>query len=241
MHTKNSFLTLTYSPENMPKDGSLNVKHWQLFAKRLRKKIGPFRYFHCGEYGEENGRPHYHACVFGVDFSGDRRIHQIKNENKLYKSKLLEDTWALGFCTIGELTYESAAYVARYIMKKISPGHDDNSKEKYREAYERTDKNGNKYMLTPEYVTMSRNKGIGTTWFQKYKTDIYPEDEVIIAGRRFRPPRFYDDKLEEQELKNIKTKRQIAVRKKGKDLTPERLLVREKVHEQKNKRLERLL
>jgi hypothetical protein len=69
LHEKNCFITLTYSPENLPKDGSLDVSHFQKFMKRFRKRFGPgIRFFHCGEYGESLSRPHYHACIFGFDF-----------------------------------------------------------------------------------------------------------------------------------------------------------------------------
>jgi hypothetical protein len=50
LHIFNSFITLTYDPDHLPKDGSLNVVHFQKFMKRLRKKISPLkiRFFHCG-------------------------------------------------------------------------------------------------------------------------------------------------------------------------------------------------
>jgi len=225
LHDRNSFLTLTYNEAHLPKDGSLNIRHWQLFAKRLRQRIGPFRFFHCGEYGEKNHRPHYHACIFGVDFRADQQAFKKQKSSTLYTSKLLEDVWGKGFCTIGEVTFESAAYVARYLLKKITG---DNAAEHYQ---------GRK----PEYITMSRNPGIGSDWFKKYRDDVYPSDEIIYKGRRFRPPRYYDAKLTEEEQKFIKGKRQQQIKKRGKDLTPERLIVREKVLTAKTKQLDRLI
>lgn len=223
MHEKNSFVTLTYSPKHLPKDGGLHVRHWQLFAKRLRKKVGSFRYFHCGEYGSENQRPHYHALIFGLDFSGDRSFHTERAGNRLYKSKLLEDTWGRGFCSVGDLTYESAAYVARYCLKKIT-GPEATA------AYERVDPDtGECFQVKPEYVSMSLKPGIGSKWFDKFKSDVYPADEVVIEGRRFRPPRFYDDKLPEKELEVYQAQRMSRVGKRLDDLTPDRLEVREGV------------
>ena len=108
LHPRNSFITLTYSPEHVPWDGSLDVRHWQLFAKRLRKELGPFRFLHCGEYGS-GFRPHYHACVFGLDFAGDRRMYKRDGKSELFVSPQLESIWGKGFCTVGHLTYESAA------------------------------------------------------------------------------------------------------------------------------------
>lgn len=36
MHDRNCFITLTYDPKNEPKDGSLSLRHWQLFMKFIR-------------------------------------------------------------------------------------------------------------------------------------------------------------------------------------------------------------
>jgi len=227
MHDKNSFVTLTYSPEHLPSDGGLHIEHWQKFAKRLRKKIGSFRYFHCGEYGAENLRPHYHACLFGVDFSGDRSFHTERLGNRLYKSALLADTWGMGFCSVGDLTFQSAAYVARYILKKVT-GPESAS------YYERIDPDtGEVFQVKPEYVSMSRRPGLGSSWFERYRSDVYPSDEVVLEGRRFRPPRFYDDKLSKDELAFFQARRQQAVGKRLGDLSYDRLEVREKLLERK--------
>ena len=211
-HNENCFVTLTYSPQKLPADGSLRVEDFQKFCKRLRKRVGKFRFFHCGEYGEENLRPHYHALLFGVDFSFDRCILK-SGKYKLYTSPTLDSAWKLGFATIGDCTYESAAYVSRYVIKKVT-GKD--AEKHY---------NGRK----PEYITMSRRPGIGSTWFDKFSGDVYPSDEVVIKGRKFRPPRFYDEKLDDQVKGVLKAKRQKAVVRFAKDLEYERLRVREKV------------
>ena len=121
MHPENSFVTLTYDAENVPMDGSLNKQHFQKFMKRLRKHFSDkkIRYFHCGEYGEKLERPHYHACLFGIDFD-DRVEHGAINSVVHYKSDTLEQLWGKGFCTVGELNYQTAAYTARYILKKMT-------------------------------------------------------------------------------------------------------------------------
>lgn len=233
MHDANSFVTLTYSPQELPADGSLVVKHWQDFAKRLRKRVGSFRFFHCGEYGEDNFRPHYHACMFGVDFASDRVLLRENRGHRLYTSSVLAETWGKGFCTIGDLTYESAAYVARYIMKKATG---DLASKRYGRV---DDVTGEYWEVRPEYVTMSRRPGIGSTWFDSFMGDVYPEDEVVHNGRRFRPPRFYDSKLDDDVLQGLKDKRLKAAAKSAKELTPERLRVREKVAEARLSRLVR--
>lgn len=119
MWPQNSFITLTYRPEDLPQGGSLNVEHYQLFMKKLRaRNTGhKIRFFHCGEYGEKLSRPHYHAILFNYDFP-DKKVFSEKNGNTIYTSELLEDIWGKGFCTIGDVTFQSAAYVARYVMKK---------------------------------------------------------------------------------------------------------------------------
>ncbi len=224
MHKQNCFITLTYNDENVPKDGSLCLADWQKFAKRLRREAGPFRFFHCGEYGADNLRPHYHACIFGLDFIADRGLWKDDGKFPLFRSPLLDKTWGLGFATVGALSFKSAAYVARYVMKKAS-GNDEVSR------------NG----LRPEYVTMSRRPGIGSAWFKQFKSDVYPSDECVVEGKRYRPPRFYDSLLGAEELDVYKVKRRRAVVNRSKDLSPERLVVREKCLEARMKIFERNL
>lgn len=224
---KNSFVTLTYNGENLPKDGGLNVKHWQDFAKRVRKRFGPFRFFHCGEYGERNFRPHYHACFFGLDFSEDRVLFSRSGANSLYVSVELNGLWKKGYCVIGDLSIESAGYVAKYCMKKVTGF---NASFFYSTFDPGT---GEVLILRPPYATMSRRPGIGSEWFEKFKGDVYPLDECVYKGRKFRPPRFYDKKLSEEEIEVYKSKRRARVARRKEELTEERLCVREKVADAK--------
>ncbi len=230
MHKSNSFITLTYRDENLPKDSSLCLADWQKFAKRLRHKAGPFRFFHCGEYGEVNLRPHFHACVFGLDFIADRGLWKDDGKHPLFRSPLLDETWGLGFATVGAMSFSSAAYVARYVMKKAPV---DAAK------YLRTPKGAAPYFVKPEYVTMSRNPGIGSKWFEKFKSDVYPSDEVVFEGRKYRPPRFYDSLLPDAELDVYKANRRGAMVNRGKDLSPDRLRSREKHLDARLKLLDR--
>lgn len=206
MHDRNCFVTLTYSDEHLPADRSVDVREWQLFAKKLRKKVGKFRYFHCGEYGDVGLRPHYHALIFGVDFHFDRQ----PIGKGLFASPLLEETWGKGFAPIGEVTMRSAAYVARYCIKKQVRDSD---------RYDRIDpETGETWKVKPEYVTMSRggskkgSGGIGSSWFEKFKDDVYPHDNVVIGGQFYRPPRFYDERLPESELDQVKRSRSEFIR-----------------------------
>lgn len=181
--TKGCFITLTYNDQELPHDGNLDVTHWQNFAKKLRRDVGRFRFLHCGEYGGRTGRPHYHACLFGIDFVEDRTVWRDDGDHTIYRSRTLEDTWGRGFCTIGPLNYQTARYTAGYVVKKLRANH--------REHFDVTAK--------PEYVTMSRRPGLGRTWFERYWRDVYPKDEVTLGGKTFKPPRFYDQLLRESQ------------------------------------------
>jgi hypothetical protein len=128
----------------------------------------------------------------------------------LYRSDLLEELWPYGYSSIGEVTWQTAAYCARYSIKKVGGSQKDAN-------YRRTDrKTGETYLLETEYVTMSRRPGIGNDWFLRYPGDIYPKDCVHICGRVFKTPRYYDTLYDIQnptEFKKIKRKRLTAARK----------------------------
>ena len=228
----NCFLTLTYNDDNLPQDMSLNPKHMTDFWKRLRKKYGSgIRYYYCGEYGERTGRPHYHACVFNHHFP-DQTLWKMSRENSLYRSESLEELWPYGFSSIGEVTMQSAAYVARYIMKKRTGEHAE-------DWYRFVDSDGVVHNRHPEFVRMSRRPGIGSDWIRKYSGDVYSGDFVVIEGRKFRPPRFYDDQLEEEEKQKLKRKRKKDAERHADNNTPERRRVREELHIRRAERLMR--
>lgn len=243
LHDENCFITLTYDPQHLPADHSLNKSHFQKFMKRLRKHFTgtPIRFYHCGEYGEKNNRPHYHACIFGMDFPDKVFKETTKEGNKLYMSPLLTKLWGKGDIkqqTVGELNFQTAAYTARYIMKKING---DKAEEHYRYTDETT---GEQHQIIPEYTTMSRRPGIASNWYKKYKTDVYPSDEVIIKGIPMQPPTYYDNLLEKEEPhlhEIIKHERLLNAKKYTKDNTPERLHVKHKVKQAQANLLNRTL
>lgn len=117
MHDDACFITLTYDDDNLPFGETLVLSDWQKFMKRLVKKNGPIRFYHCGEYGDDTNRPHYHAILFGYR-PDDPELFSTSGETKLYASPSLRNTWGMGHCTFGDATFETAAYVARYITKK---------------------------------------------------------------------------------------------------------------------------
>nr|UXQ87924.1 MAG: replication initiation protein [Microvirus sp.] len=187
MHPENCFLTLTYSPQYLPLDQSIDIQETQKFLKRLRKKTGTIRFFACGEYGDQLGRPHYHLIIFGYDFP-DKIFYKSVNDNRLYTSALLTKIWGKGFCTIGDVTFESAAYVARYCTKKITGLK---ALSHYKKLID-----GVYYTVRPEFGHQSLKPGLGTSWLKKYYRDVYPSDEIVIRGSVMQPPRYYDQLME---------------------------------------------
>jgi hypothetical protein len=235
LHEENEFITLTYNDEHLPKNHSLNKKHFQDFMKRLRKAAPgtTIRFYHAGEYGTKFQRPHYHACLFGIRFL-DRKYWKTKNGYRYYISEALDQIWGKGHCTLGEVTFESAAYVARYITKKITGDKAD-------DHYEYLNTNtGELTPILPEYTTMSRRPGIAKGWFEKYKTDVYDFDYVIANGIKLKPPKYYDSIFETsypEQYENIRKNRVKNAKKYASNNTVERLKVREEIQQLKHKRL----
>lgn len=227
MHDSNLFVTMTYDQDNCPTDFSLVPDHPTRFWKRLRRWHEPntLRYYMCGEYGDNFERPHYHACIFGVDLP-DKEIWTRERDNLLWHSPTLDKIWSHGRCLIGELTFESAAYVARYVTKKITGAQ---AAEHYTREHPIT---GAIHELHPEYARMSRRPGIGANWLQTYYNDVYPYDEVIVRGHPTKPPRYYDRTLELEDpglYQAIKLQRELAASTRSADQTPARLAQRETV------------
>ena len=224
LHCENAFITLTYDDDHLPADKSLVPRHLQLFMKRLRKALNkPIRFFACGEYGDLNQRPHYHAIIFGHSFP-DKEVMlcnpefgQSLSSPLLWRSSILSTAWSLGFSIVGECTFDSAAYVARYCLKKITgPAA---------EAHY----NGR----VPEFVRMSNRPGIAADWYAKYGTDVYPADKCFARGVPCKPPRYFDKLFELQDpeaFAKLKAIRQaLAVLKPVAENSPDRLDVREEL------------
>lgn len=235
MHDASCFITLTYNDEHLPTNKSLDQEDVTLFLKRLRKYLDTdygkkVRYFYCGEYGSQLGRPHYHLCLFGFDFSKTRKFYKwTPSGDALYIDSELEKIWGKGFCPIGSLTFDSAAYTARYILKKLNG---DIADEHYQ---------GRK----PEFICMSRMPGIGADWLKKYSSDVYSKDYIHLRnGIKARPPKYFDrlfaqmhepDQISDDVVEpDDEYKRFLALKKKRKEYaendlenTPERLAQRE--------------
>lgn len=202
-HQDNWFLTLTFNDSHLPADLSLRSWHLQDFWKRVRNKLDleasffdgvlsevpTIKYYAAGEYGSENFRPHYHAIVFGLPLKslGDMTYHASSNGFTLYRSSWLERLWPWGFSTVSEMSFETAAYVARYCTKKVFPWPDQ-----YAEVG-----------ILPERSWMS--KGLGRSWYEAYKYETWRDDYIINSrGKRMGVPRTYFRWLEAEDLARSK-------------------------------------
>lgn len=187
LYEENCFITLTYDEAHCP--SHVSKRDVQLFLKRLRRAHPgvKIRYFGCGEYGSLNNRPHYHLILFGFDFA-DKEYFCHDGVSHIYRSKELEDLWTFGISSIGEVSLESCAYVARYSNKKLSNSHGD------------------------EFLMMSRRPGIGAGYFEENKDYIYICDKIYGSfgvSHCASVPRYFD-KLAENvgiDLEEVKARR----------------------------------
>jgi hypothetical protein len=238
LYEQNCFITLTYDNDHCPSDRSLNYGDFQRFMKRFRKRFkdSTIRFYMAGEYGEKFERPHFHACIFGFNFPDLTLWKRTPSGALIYRSKFLEDLWPFGYSSVGDVTFESAAYVARYVMKKrTGKGVGDH--------YETTDfETGEIRERVPEFNRMSLKPGIGYGWYRKFSSDIYPHDYVVINGRESKPPKFYDKKFADdfpEEFEALQFQRFVDAVDRFDDNTDERLCVKEQVLEAKFSRLKR--
>lgn len=238
--SENCFVTLTYGAGCLPPNSSLEHRDFQLFMKRLRKGFDkPIRFYMCGEYGDERGRPHYHACMFNVDFRDRKPIGKSASGELFYESPTLAKYWGHGNCSVQDLTSGTASYCARYVMKKTL-GDD----AEY--AYSLLDpETGELLYRKPPYAAMSLKPGIGAGWLDKYgETDVFAHDRCIQDGVERRVPKYYDRLLKrsDQELLEFNQyEREKLARLSVADNTDERRVVREVVHNARVKSLIRSL
>ena len=226
---ENCFVTLTYERDRLPPDSSLFHRDFQLFMKRLRKRFGgrKIRFYMCGEYGELNQRPHFHACLFNVDFRADRVAQGKSASGELFfDSALLREIWGFGRVSVQDLTNETASYCARYVMKKVTG---DAAEAHYSEVTP----DGEVIRRRPEYAAMSLKPGIGAGWLDRYRRDVFPHDFVVSRGARRTTPRYYTrlaERIDPQAMEHVKFLRGERAKAYREDQTPERLAVREEVH-----------
>lgn len=240
LYENNCFVTLTYATEWLDPNGSLQHRDFQLFMKRLRKRYPQqkIRYYMCGEYGEQNQRPHFHACLFNFDFEDKIAFKRTIEGNTLWESTALKQLWPYGHASLGEVNFQTAAYVARYVMKKING-------QQAKKHYEKTDsETGEITNRKPEYTKMSLKPGIANAWLKKWTQDVYPHGKVIINGKEANPPKYYDKlfkKMDPDAMELLAEQRDQEGRRRYQDNTPERLATKETVAQARLAQLKRKL
>lgn len=210
-HDSSYFLTLTYDNEHIPKNplydeetgevyaenATLVKKDLQDFMKRLRRAYeykgydNKLRFFACGEYGSQTLRPHFHIIVFGLKLDDLVLYKRNFNGDNLYNSAFISKLWKKGFSVIGDVTWQSCAYVARYIMKK----HLGKDSDFY-----------DIYNIEPEFTLMSRKPGIARQYYDEHKDELFYQDFVSIptkdGGKKVYPPPYYEKLFEEDFPEN---------------------------------------
>ncbi len=227
MHKYNQYVTLTLDDENLPSDNTLHKPHLTNFWKRLRKAGYKFSYYACGEYGDTTHRPHYHAIIFGLELH-DKIYYRRNLNNNLYTSETLKRLWTHGNVIIGNVSFESCSYVARYINKK-------QGKKVGLYEYEIIDNETGEILdhLTPEFSTMS--KGIGKSFYEKYHEDMFTgtDGTCVVRGDILTPtPKYYNNIHKKshpkrmEEIQNNKRKEAIIAKPEN---TRARLMTREQI------------
>lgn len=214
------------------------TKNREINFPEKQKAKPTLSYYMSGEYGEKNLRPHFHACVFGFNFQ-DRQYHQkTKIGETIYTSKTLTKIWGKGYASIGAVTFASAAYIARYIVAKITG---PNAKAHYTTFDEKT---GTFFERKPEYNKMSLHPALGKRWLEKYQDDVYPHGYIVINGHKVQAPRYYDELYKTahpKEFKKLQETRQQEANLQKAETTPKRLADRETVQQAQAGQLKRKL
>lgn len=193
LYDLNCFVTLTFRE---PKYCLDYLGDFQPFMKKLRGRFGDgIRFYMCGEYGERHSRAHYHALLFNFDFR-DKVLWKGGHGRgtPLFRSPMLEKLWPHGFSTIGAVTFESAAYCARYCTKVLSG---DEGSDPH--ALDILDPDtGEIYTRVKEFSRMSLKPGIGAEWLSRFKSEVRADGKIVTNGHLARAPRYYRDKIRAQ-------------------------------------------
>lgn len=221
LYDKNSWITLTYQENPV----TLVRRDVQLFIKRLRKAHPErrIRYFAAGEYGSKSLRPHYHVCLFNF-WPSDAKIWVEKTQH--YKSKEIETLWGLGNTDVFRLNHSRALYTGKYSCKKIGGIP---AKAHYTRLNPET---GELIECIPEFAQMSLKPGIGFNWYERFKTDYLPCNNVVIDGRQYKVPKYYWRKFQLSDAESAETlqyQNYLEALQHAQNLTPERLAIREEV------------
>lgn len=195
-HESTCFVTLTYNDDHLPEYGDLRYEDLTKFWKDCRHVFQspgqPFKYFVCGEYGDKSLRPHYHFAGFSFQIP-DLRFFKKHNGNPYFISDTMTDVWGKGHVIIGDLSTQSAAYIARYVNKKMHGGNIRDLPDTAINA--RTGEVG-QYTIERAF----QSKGLGFSFYQQYKDDIWDKDGCLYNNKYMvKPPRYYFKMLEAED------------------------------------------
>lgn len=230
------------SDEKKPKwveaPGTIDPDAGPAWMKRLRAKIqyereqlhkpwnpkDAIKTYGCAEYGcndpkcgrpwcGHNMRPHYHIILFNYDFP-DKKVTQTTQGRNYYTSQILEQTWGLGGCQIMDMNFETAAYVSRYVTKKLSGPN----WEKYESERIKRGKQKHAYgaKLKEQSICIAQQTGIASEWWKINKEKIHSNDLMYVNGQKIKPVKYYDHKYEIEkpnEYEKIKQKRKKEIQK----------------------------
>lgn len=180
LYQNNYFLTLTYAPEHYPSDFSIRKEDLRLFVKTLRNYVATsqgkhgVRFFGCGEYGSLSGRAHYHLILFNCVIP-DLEFYKAANGCVYYQSDTINSFWKKGYVVIGDVTPESAQYVARYTLKKVGASE-----------YEHRD-------IQAPFLIMSNHPGIGYDYWRLHKQELFDNWRVLVGHDFASLPKYFKE------------------------------------------------
>lgn len=227
LHQENWFITLTYNDDHLIDCVDYTVNPWtetldyvpvlrsedftawkKRFLERIRDRYGHtgIKFYNCGEYGSKNHRPHFHVILFNCPLPDVELVRTVSlggYDYCYYHSKLIEETWGKGFIMVGKVNWNTCAYVARYVMKKL---HSEDKK-----IYEQLCELEGVSPVPQEYVNMSRRPGLARDYYEANWQDIYSIDKVVLEnGRTVRPAKYYDKLFDieyPEDMERIKAER----------------------------------
>lgn len=197
MHgNRNIFLTLTYKDPLRSTNLEELYVDFQEFMKRLLEYVNrnitiPENRIHIpfmvtGEYGDENKRPHWHVLLFNYRPDDEKSRRPNKLGHTLHTSNTIDRLWGHNDpekapSLYGEVTIDSAGYVARYAAKKLVHGKDQD------------------HQFHPKHKTSIKH-AIGKSWIEKYWKQTFENGYVTVYSVDEKPirtaiPRFYTDWL----------------------------------------------
>lgn len=219
-HDTSMFITLTYNNDNLPLHGSLRPDDVTNFIKRYRAMLEredqnnglskenyrKFSYFYCGEYGDNLGRPHYHIIIFGHRFDDAKKLRKSQKGGQLFDSVKLSRLWKFGWSNFGDVTFESCAYVAGYVSKKIN----GSAKWDHYDTGLVHDFTGEIIIKQPEFARMSKGSrnadgekvsyAIGERFYLDHCHSLFEQGYVTRQGKKtkYQIPRYYKKRYKEE-------------------------------------------